>query len=72
MYGSSTPTNTLKIQLFVELFAQKICKKKLTKDLKIIQHKKNQTGHKKEEEQEKEAKTNETGPALPGGSWKEE
>ena len=26
-WGSSTPTNTPKIQLYVELFAKKICKK---------------------------------------------
>ena len=31
--GSSIPTNKLKIQVYVEPFAQKICKK--TQDLKI-------------------------------------
>ena len=33
--GSSTPTNTLKIELYVQLFTQKIFEK-LTEDIKVM------------------------------------
>ena len=60
----------------MELFVQKICKKTGKSPQDYDRTRKTLQNQKKEERRgrtgEKEAKGNEMGPALPGGSWKEE